>query len=415
MCLVALIIGLVVGLKKKPDPSPGPGPSPTPTPSGYNPYEVSDKSLDIESQFVRGNLLFNQKTFEMLNAMPPKDSPGKLEVDVRNIPQGQNNKLISNVSFEFGQVGYQTAMATFTDATNTRWSIPERFATKQKTDMTMRLDMSGFELLKNPFGFKFTDTRDRSNTLLTTEGQTFIMYDKYMQMDIILPSRRVFGLGERSREFGLTEGTWTMWANGQETPYDGGDAGKQTYGVHPFVLIQTKKAGQYMGMYFRNSNAQSPIIQNYLDNQFKFSYITTGGQIEVYFFIQGTAKQIISMYQQMVGLAQLPPFWSLGWHAAAYAYSDQSLLEENINGYKDQKFPLEGVWIDIDYMDGYKDFSVNKTAFPTIKDLTINLQKNGQKMILIVDAGLSSDDVTNKYYADAIENNLLMKSAINAG
>lgn len=256
VCLLALIIGLVVGLKggDKPGPSPTP-PGPSPTPEGYNPYQVSDTNFDSESQYVKGNLLFNQKTFDMLNSMPPKDAPGKLEVDVRNIPQGVNNKLISNVSFEFGQVDYQIAMATFSDATNDRWSIPERFATKRQTQMTMRLDMSGFELLKNPFGFKFTDTRDKSNTLLTTEGQTFIMYDKFMQMDLILPTRRVFGLGERRKEFGLTEGTWTMWANGQETPYDTGNAGHQTYGVHPFMLIQTKNPGQYMGVYFRNSNA----------------------------------------------------------------------------------------------------------------------------------------------------------------
>jgi hypothetical protein len=50
--------------------------------------------------------------------------------------------------------------------------------------------------------------------MLTTENQTFIMMDKYMQMDLILPSRRIFGLGERNREFNLGEGTWTMWANG---------------------------------------------------------------------------------------------------------------------------------------------------------------------------------------------------------
>lgn len=85
--------------------------------------------------------------------------------------------------------------------------------------------MCGFELIKNPFAFKFTDVRDSSNVLMTTEKSTFIMYDKYMQMDIQLPSRRLFGLGERRKEFQLTEGTWTMWANGQETPYDTGNAG----------------------------------------------------------------------------------------------------------------------------------------------------------------------------------------------
>jgi alpha-glucosidase (family GH31 glycosyl hydrolase) len=277
----------------------------------------------------------------------------------------------------------------------------------------MRLDMCGFELMKDPFGFKFVDTRDRSNVLLTTEGSTFVMYDKYMQLDIQLPSRRIYGLGERTHEFTLGEGTWTMWSNGQETPHDDGKGGKQTYGVHPFVLVQTGVKGEYMGLYFRNSNAMSPVIRYTGVSAATFSYITTGGQMEVYFMFKGTAKQIIAQYHDLIGRPALPPFWSLGWHAAAYAYSTQALVEENIKGYSDNNFPLEGVWLDIDFMDGYADFSVNTTAFPTVKALADTLHANGQRMVVIVDAGISGDDVSNPYFAAAAENDVLLRSSIN--
>jgi alpha-glucosidase (family GH31 glycosyl hydrolase) len=88
-----------------------------------------------------------------------------------------------------------------------------------------------------------------------------------------------------------------MWANGQETPYDDGRGGKQTYGVHPFVLVQTAVKGQFLGIYFRNSNAMSPVI-NYEGsmnngNGAYFSYITTGGQIEMYMMFNGSPKEII--------------------------------------------------------------------------------------------------------------------------
>jgi hypothetical protein len=51
-----------------------------------------------------------------------------------------------------------------------------------------------------------------------------------------------------------------MWANGRETPYDDGTGGKQTYGVHPFALVQTQAKDEWMGIFFRNSNAMSPLI-----------------------------------------------------------------------------------------------------------------------------------------------------------
>ena len=101
----------------------------------------------------------------------------------------------------------------------------------------MRLDMCGFALFSDPFAIEFSNTRNPGETLVSTKGGAFMMMDKYMQLDFQLPSRRIYGLGERNREFTLGEGAWTMWANGQETPYDDGSGGLQTYGVHPFTLI----------------------------------------------------------------------------------------------------------------------------------------------------------------------------------
>ena len=75
----------------------------------------------------------------------------------------------------------------------------------------------------------------------------------------------------------MGEGTWTMWANGRDSNYDDGTGGMQTYGVHPFALVQTRMKGEYMGIYFRNSDAASPIVTHKNDSGATISYITTGG------------------------------------------------------------------------------------------------------------------------------------------
>lgn len=60
---------------------------------------------------------------------------------------------------------------------------------------------------------------------------------------------------------------------------------------------------------------------------------------------------------------------------------------------------MEAIWLDIPYMDNYADFSVDSNAFPTIGDYVTNvLHANKQKMVVILDAGLSADDLNNKYY-----------------
>jgi alpha-glucosidase (family GH31 glycosyl hydrolase) len=104
-----------------------------------------------------------------------------------------------------------------------------------------------------------------------------------------------------------------MWANGRETPYDDGMGGKQTYGVHPFALIQTQAKDEWMGIFFRNSNIQSPVITEKLDGNFSLSYVSTGGQLEMYFFTKGSSKEIIQAYHNLIGKPNLTPFWSMGW------------------------------------------------------------------------------------------------------
>lgn len=178
--------------------------------------------------------------------------------------------------------------------------------------------------------------------------------DKYIQMDMILPSQRIYGLGERVREFNLSEGTWTMWASGQYSPYDDGLGRKGTYGVHPFVLVQSgKRTDDYFGIFFRNSNAQSPVVRFNDDGTSTLSYITIGGQIEAYFFIHGSAKQVIQNYHNFIGKPALPPFWSMGWQQASWKYTTQDQAQAALDGYAAAGMPLDVLYLDIPYMNGY--------------------------------------------------------------
>ena len=105
--------------------------------------------------------------------------------------------MIYNVSFEIGQSNYKSTYILLSDAENERFSPPKSFINKPSASTKYRLDMCGFELLNEPFGFRFTDDRNPDNVILSTENSTLIMTDKYLQLDMDLPSRRIFGLGER--------------------------------------------------------------------------------------------------------------------------------------------------------------------------------------------------------------------------
>ena len=60
--------------------------------------------------------------------------------------------------------------------------------------------------------------------------------------------------------------------------------------------------------------------------------------------------------------------------------------------------PLEVVYFDIPYMDNYADFTVDQVNFKGLPEFTAQLKQNNQKLVVIVDAAISAEDTTNKYY-----------------
>ena len=107
------------------------------------------------------------------------------------------------------------------------------------------------------FAFAFVDNTDDKNIYLTTENQSLVFSEKYIQMDFQLPSRHCYGFGERHQQFELPEGAWGMWSTGftDQSKLDEGLGRGGSYGVHPFLLVRTRNVQKYIGLYFRNSNA----------------------------------------------------------------------------------------------------------------------------------------------------------------
>ena len=311
-------------------------------------------------------------------------------------------------------IKWRLAHLTLTDDTKARYSIPEQAVKKPVGDDTMRLDMLGFHYSHDPFFISFNDTRNKSNWFLSTFNQSLVFMDKFIQMDFLLPSQRLFGLGERVHDFQLDEGTWTMWAVGLDSPYDDGTGRKGVYGVHPFVLVQTAQKNDYIGIFFRNSNAQSPVIKYNADGTSVLSYITIGGQLEVYFFIHGTAKDIIAQYHQFFGKPNLPPFWSLGWQQASWKYINRQMVESVIDQYSQNQMPLETVYLDIPYMKKYADFTVDEAAFPKLYELADRLHSANQRLVLIIDAAISAEDasVNNTYFTMGQKDGIFIKSSM---
>lgn len=150
-----------------------------------------------------------------------------IKLNPKNIPTGYNNNYTTSVNFEFGQVDFKIHKLKFSDASEEKFSPPEDLVYTRNASVEMSLDMVGFKLNQDPFGFELRSTRTENDTLVSMSLESdFVMSDKFMQLDLQVPTQRIYGFGERQREFTLSEGTWTMWANGRASSYDDGMGGK---------------------------------------------------------------------------------------------------------------------------------------------------------------------------------------------
>ena len=84
----------------------------------------------------------------------------------------------------------------------------------------------------------------------------------------------------------------------------------------------------------------------------------------------------------------LTPLWALGVQQCRYSYYPQSVVEEVVRQYRERDLPLDVIYLDIHYMNGYRVFTFDTNRFPDPKGLTERLAKQGVKTVVIVDPGV---------------------------
>lgn len=310
-----------------------------------------------------------------------------------------------------------------TDSEKQRWEVPRDIlpryngvysnsteTDKDEEDSNDHLHELLFTYSNNPFGFAIT-RRSSGETLFNStamynNGDLFgnlVFKDQYLEISTAVPfSASLYGLGESTRPgFRLNRNeSYTLWN------LDIGSVNLYVdlYGSHPFYM-DVREGGVAHGVLLLNSNG--------MDVQYGGSYLTyraIGGVLDFYFFSGPSPLAVVQQYTQLIGRPAPMPYWSFGFHQCRYGYENISVVESVVDGYAAAKIPLETIWTDIDYMDDYKDFTLDPLNFPEMEmqKFVEQIHANGQKYVLIIDPGISLNE-TYKTFQRGIQDDIFVK------
>ena len=97
-------------------------------------------------------------------------------------------------------------------------------------------------------------------------------------------------------------------------------------------------------------------------------------------------------FRGLIGRSYVPPRWAMGYLQSRWGYASEEDLVTVASGHRDKHIPLDGICMDIDYMERFKDFTWNREAFPDLPGLCECLKAQHIRVIPIIDAGVKAEE-----------------------
>jgi len=200
---------------------------------------------------------------------------------------------------------------------------------------------------------------------------------------------RFYGFGEHQGAFDRRGTTMVHWnTDAYDSSYGGyaPDTDPLYLGVPFFVGLRD---GEAYGVLFDDSHR---LELDMADSQpDTWTLRTHADYVDQYVIAGPEIPEVVRRYTSLSGRTPLPPRWSLGFHQCRWGYSPDTAFAAVGAELRDRQIPADGLWLDIQHMDGYRTFSWDPTAFSDPEGLVSGLAADGFKTIVISDPGIKRD------------------------
>jgi alpha-glucosidase len=193
----------------------------------------------------------------------------------------------------------------------------------------------------------------------------------------------LYGTGEVTGALRRNGYDITLW-NTDNYGY-GKDEGRRLYQSHPWVL-GLRPDGTAFGVLFDSTWRST--LRTASD---EITFTSEGPPCRVIIIDRESPQAVMQALAGLTGTMPLPPLWSLGYHQCKYSYFPDSRVREIADEFRSREIPCDVIWMDIDYMDGFRVFSFDPNYFPHPEETNRYLHEKGFKSIWMINPGVKVD------------------------
>lgn len=278
------------------------------------------------------------------------------------------------------------------------WGPVEVSIQETEAEISLSTTAATARIFLDPLRISFTDPTERTFAADDEDlGMGFVKQPGASVFDAPLgdPPRlykrrergeRYFGCGERTSGLEKTGSYQVFW--NVDPPAGHTASFNNLYASVPFSLSLVD--GKAHGLLFDNTHrVEFDLAKESAERAY---YGAEGGDIVYYVFTGPTPRGVLDRYTELTGRTPMPPLWSLGNQQCRWSYETEDEVRELARNFRERDIPCDVIFLDIDYMDGYRVFTWDKERFPDPDGLISDLREQGFRVVTIVDPGVKVDE-----------------------
>jgi len=238
---------------------------------------------------------------------------------------------------------------------------------------------------------------DGSGRVVAEDAEPLTYRDGEVKINRKLPPEELcLGLASQPVGIDLRGRHYPLW----NTDPGGTERGKiPSYFSIPFYL--GVHADFAVGLFWDNPSRGDVDLGAAKKDQARFS--ASVGELRYYQFVGRNLERVLNRYTELTGRMPMPPLWALGFHLSRWSYTPADKVREIARELRRRKLPCDALYLDIDYMEGYRCFTWHQTNFPAPAVLIGELADQGFKTVAILDPGIKVDPEYSVYQSGVRE------------